>query len=246
MEKDCVITITHKIHFVRDKLSEKKFKDFVDKVKKQLETVWGGEFKYGCCKVKFQFEYSDKAGDDIDDKIIHDGDGVDSQSGLGPKKTTGNWYPEGKQHDKRTPAHEVGHEMGMTDKYVCKNAAGATIPCYVTDANGKRVVNPDFAKTAPTDGYPEDGLAFKPDADAVPKDKDIAEIVDALGIKCPESCCKKKKTAYYIGIGIGVAIAIVVAYSLLSNQVPDSEIETKGVLENFLFALPMKILSVFS
>src|SRR5580765_326601 len=70
--KPCVITLTHKIFFAnRNKLNDADFKDATDDLKNQIKEKWETpDFKFGCCKVKFKFEYPDKDGEDVDKKNL--------------------------------------------------------------------------------------------------------------------------------------------------------------------------------
>jgi len=190
-EKNCVITVTHKIHFVNQGIPAADYDRAVNKIKDELKRVWSDpKFKYKCCQVKFKFEYSNSAGNDVDDKNLHSGRGVSSQSGLGPDKTNGTWFPvRDRPSFDGVAAHETGHEMGMTDKYECYDAAGHKIDCYVRDAAGNLALNPNYSEKRPPNGYPNDGIAF--DSTGTPKQKDIDEIIGKLGVTCPERCCKK-------------------------------------------------------
>lgn len=187
--ENCTITITHKIHFTNNGFSNADFNDWVDKIKKQLKEVWEDpEFKYKCCKVKIKFEYSNTSGAGIDEKKLDPADKTDSTSSNGDHSDI---YPKGHNHSERTPAHEIGHEMGMTDKYECRDKDDNTVPCYNTGPNGSIIDNPDRRRVVPKGNYPEDGLAFNA-KDGTPKQDDIDEIVKKLGIDCPDSCCEEK------------------------------------------------------
>lgn len=172
--KDCLITITHKI-VLKDlggHTKEQK-EEFFKRIKKGLDDIYDRpDLKFCCCDVKFEFKLAfwPQPKGTWDKKMLMAGSGRDSQSKIGPGGT-GVWYPDDPDWHGGVAAHEVAHELGMKDKYVD----------YID--NGKT-----YSKPIP--GYPSDGIAANTWGELKPAD--IKDIMDDLGIKCPEVCCKEE------------------------------------------------------
>lgn len=196
----CLITVSHRIHFANpDNLDAYHFAMVVNGAKAKIKEIWEDpEFKWRCCKVKFKFEYPKAAGEDADSKNVHPKDGRSKQDKLGPGQSTGEWYvgddfvnPKLIPHpdpDVHAAAHEVGHELGATDKYEPKDSKGDTISDQVYQ-DGKLVDNPKFDHYDPKGNYPRDGLMFHSKTGKV-QQADIDEIMASLGVDCPDDCCK--------------------------------------------------------
>ena len=210
LRKGCLIEVTDRIHFVKGPgMSALDFNKTVKAAKKRIEEVWETpEFKWKCCKVKFKFEYLKDGADDADDKTLHPSNGRSTQEGLGPGKSSGTWFvgPVGElggaglplPPDVRHAAHEVGHELGLMDKYEAVDVKGDPVPEKVVNRDGDMVSNPKFDHYAPKGNYPKEGIMFDPPVGGLPQQIDINEILAKLEVDCPDSCCddatqKKKK-----------------------------------------------------
>lgn len=172
-QKDCVITITHNI-VIKDLggHTPEQLKDILAQINEGLDDIFHRpELKFCCCSVKFEFTvvmWPAPQQGTWDRKMLLAGNGRDSQSKIGPGGT-GSWYPDDPGWHGGTAAHEVAHELGMKDKY------------EDYEENGKT-----YSKPIP--GYPEDGLAANDWGELKPVD--IKDIMDNLGITCPEECCE--------------------------------------------------------
>ena len=202
--KPCVITLTHKIFFAnRNKMSDADFKDATDDLKSQIKEKWEKpDFKFGCCKVKFKFEYVDKDGEDVDKKNIwtnkedfkeHGGKGERSfqrqndgdidlspTSGLGPKKTVGEWILV------PTTIYNIG---GHEDKYRTSNkyTAAHEVGHELGATDQYNEDHPDQLKD-PKNGYTKDGLMYDSEKGNVLQ-IDIDQIMKANNVTCPKECC---------------------------------------------------------
>lgn len=183
----CDITVRHRLYFYNHGCDPEEFSRQLQRMKRKIESVWRGPFRFQqFCEVRFEFDFVESAGD-VDEftdvKQIVCRPGVSHQKGLGPEKTIGVWYLGDEDWVDGVAAHEVGHELGMDDKYECLNADGDIVPCYLKDDQDNLQKNPDAKECRPVGDYPEDGIAFS--NDGVPKPVDIQEIMDALGVECP-------------------------------------------------------------
>jgi hypothetical protein len=169
-EKDCVITITLNIQISGATATQA----VADKIKKEIEDCYNGQnFKYDCCTVKFVV--NTKVGGAADPNYhqikIHKEPGGnkyrDSVNNPLPKPNgssgSGNW---GDSNPKGTYAHEAGHLMGLKDRYKSKKVGG------------KRT-------TKPCKGHENDKMAKHA---GKPQQSDINSVIEAAGVKCPDSC----------------------------------------------------------
>jgi len=204
VRRGCLIEVTDCIHFIKGPgMSDYDFNKSVKAVKKRIKDVWEApEFKWKCCKVKFKFECVKDAANDADDKTLHPKRGRSTQEGLGPSKSTGNWFvgeigqPGGAglplEPDVPSAPHEVGHELGLRDKYHAVDAKGDPVPEQVVNKDGDLVNNPKFDHYKPEANYPLDGVMFDPPGNPIPQQVDIDEILAKLGVDCPDDCCEEK------------------------------------------------------
>lgn len=198
----CTITLRHRIYFHDADLFNPNFQAQVDDAKRRIAATWQpvGGFTCGQCKILFEFEFlstSDGAvRDDVDGKHIFGTRGVSHQSGLGPDRRPGCWF--GNTPQMPEAAHEVGHELGMTDKYrfVHVDPLAPNDPSKWVEVPDPRGVGrgsqpnlPPDVRCVPRGTYPDTGIAFR--VDGTPLEADLNEILLANGVECK---CQKTAT----------------------------------------------------
>ncbi len=171
-EKDCTITITVDIQ-----ISGAGATDAVaNKIKTETEACYNNQnFKYDCCPVKVVVNV--KNGGPVDPnshqiKIKKDPKGKYVSNVKNPLPTPGGGSGSGTWSDNpaaQVYAHEVGHLMGLKDKY------------KETQKNPR--------KTEPCKGHETDKMAT---LSGKPQQSDINSIVEAAGVKCPDKCKQGK------------------------------------------------------
>ncbi len=189
-EETCEIHVHHRLAFINDHCDTDRFNRVVEQIKEAIARTWSEpEFRFEeACTVHFHFDYVEAPGD-IDDetdvKVLRCGrNGVSHQRQVGPEKSLGVWYIDDPEWAPQTAAHEVGHELGMTDKYECLDAQGNLVDCTVLGQDGILQRNPAIHRTRPRPPeYPRNGIAFT--ICGVPQQDDIDQIMEAFGVKCP-------------------------------------------------------------
>jgi hypothetical protein len=191
----CTITLRHRIYFNSGDIDTLSLQRLARSAKENIERAWcpPGGFTCGACKVFFEFEWltleEGATRDDVDGKHIFYGRGMSFQEGYGPTRQAGVWFLQ----DGALPhaAHEVGHELGMRDKYrfVKFDAADPNNQSKWVEVNDPRGIGrgkenrlPADIKPATKDGYPEEGIAF--DMNGKPLPVDVQEILTANGVTC--------------------------------------------------------------
>lgn len=193
----CTITFHHRIFFHdASHPFNAHFASQVADAEKRIRRTWQppGGFRCGNCTVLFEFEFlpaeEGTLRDDCDGKHIFIGRGVSHQTGLGPERRPGCWFGNGPTLPEAP--HEVGHELGMRDKYRfvrfdpnAPDDRSRWRPVPDDPRGVGRGANPrlpDDIRSVPQDGYPDNGLAFR--EDGVPQPADIEEILRANGVEC--------------------------------------------------------------
>lgn len=176
--KNCEIIITINLEFHGPGADAA----FATKVENEVENCWKG-YKFKCCSVTVkvvtkvragnnpttgfhQINVLDDAGTDVDDNVSSVNTPVPKPNGGSGSGTFSKSEPA------ETYAHEVGHLMGLGDKYKEKNEGG------------KRT-------TKPCAGHEKDKMATLA-AGAKPQASAVNDVIKNAGVDCPESCWPKK------------------------------------------------------